>query len=451
MSAADSTPVSLGNRKLVVLGVPWDVDTEGLRQFMSKYGELSDVIVMKDRTTGRSRGFGYVTFATSESAEKALGSSHFLNGRMLDVKVATPKEVMQPEAPVGPTTAKKRIFVARVPLSVTDEMLRSHFKQFGGISDVYMPKDRGSRSHRGIGFVTFDHSESVDKVMSETHELGGVTVAVDRATRKEEGGKSGDRSGDRSGDKFENNPYGVFNSYLNAAARLGFFGMPPFFPADFPGFEGGGAGGQSNPFGMGNGRPSMSFGKGPLGLSENLAEASAYSSKGSSYAPSASFGGAAKPPGRKIFVGRIPIEASVEEVRGHFGKFGPLLDVYLPKDKEKTTHRGFGFVTFADESAVEQVVARTHEIRGQMLAIDQAAPVGETPPSSGSFYNSSSATASGGAGGPGPIRGGSLTASGNTGFSSLSAAGGYDYSNPWGLYSSLPASSSKLEPRYRPY
>ncbi|KAI5062299.1 hypothetical protein GOP47_0022838 [Adiantum capillus-veneris] len=441
--AANSTPVSLGNRKLVVLGIPWDVDTEGLRQFMSKYGELSDVIVMKDRTTGRSRGFGYVTFASAESAEKALGSSHFLNGRMLDVKVATPKEVMQPAA--APTSAKKssRIFVARVPLSVTDETFRSYFEKYGTITDLYMPKDKGSQAHRGIGFLTFEDSESVDKIMAETHQLGGATVAVDRATPKEEGGKSLDKLG--------NLPYGVFNSYLNAAARLGFFGMPPFFPPDYAGFEMGGAGGQGNAYGAGNNRPSMSFGKSQLGLSDHSTDASTYLSKSSSYGPSASFGGSSKPLGRKIFVGRIPIEATVEEVRGYFGKFGPLLDVYLPKDKEKTTHRGFGFVTFADESSAEQVVARTHEIRGQMLAIDQAAPMGETPPITGPFYNSSSATASAGSGGPGPIRGGSLTASSNTGFGSLSAAGGYDYSNPWGLYSSLPGSSSKIEPRYRPY
>eukprot|EP00250_Pteridium_aquilinum_P032854 c480_g1_i1 orf=436-1779(+) len=447
MSAANSVPVTLGNRKLVVLGIPWDIDTEGLRQFMSKYGDLSDVIVMKDRSTGRSRGFGYVTFATSESAEKALGSSHFLNGRMLDVKVATPKEVMQPAAPAGGKKSS-RIFVARVPLTVTDEMFRSYFEKYGTVTDLYMPKDKGSQAHRGIGFVTFEDSESVDKIMSETHQIAGATIAVDRATPKEEGGKNAD--------KLANLPYGAFNSYLNAAARLGFFGMPPFFPAEFSGYgfpsEMGGAGGSGSAFGAGNGRPhpmQMALGKGPGGLAEYQTEASGFLSKSTAYAPSASLGGASKATGRKIFVGRIPIEATVDEVRAYFSKFGPLLDVYLPKDKEKTTHRGFGFVTFAEESSVEQVVARSHELRGQLLAIDQAAPMGEAP-SAGSFYNPNSGAASAGTGGPGPIRGGNMNASGNAGFGALSA-GGYDYNNPWGLYTSLPTSSAKTEPRYRPY
>lgn len=449
MSLDSNTPVTLGNRKLVVLGIPWDIDTEGLRQFMTKYGELSDVIVMKDRATGRSRGFGYVTFATSESAEKALGTSHFLNGRMLDVKVATPKEVMPPQPqrqpPPPPPAEKKssRIFVARVPLSVTDEMFRSYFEKYGVITDLYMPKDKGSRSHRGIGFLTFENSDSVDKIMAETHQIAGTTVAVDRATPKEEPGKNLDKLAF---------PYGVFNSYLNAAARLGFFGMPPFFPLEYPGYgfpsEMGGAAMQASTFGAGHTRPhqlQMPSGKGPVGFAEHKAESSSFFNRNASHAPAASHVATPKPTGKKIFIGRIPIEATAEDVRSYFSKFGPLIDVYLPKDKEKTTHRGFGFVTFAEESSVEQVVSRSHELRGQMLAIDQAAPIGEAP-SAGAFYNPNLAAASSGAGGPGPIRGGNISGS-----STSALSGGYGYPDPWALYSSLPTSSSKMEPRYRPY
>ena len=85
-------------RKLVVLGIPWDVDTEGLKEYMSKYGELEDCIVMKERSTGRSRGFGYVTFASIDDAMEVLSGEHVLGNRMLEVKVATPKEEMRAPA-----------------------------------------------------------------------------------------------------------------------------------------------------------------------------------------------------------------------------------------------------------------------------------------------------------------------------------------------------------------
>lgn len=54
----------------MVLGIPWEVDTDGLREYMAKFGELEDCIVMKERSTGRSRGFGYVTFSSVEDAKR---------------------------------------------------------------------------------------------------------------------------------------------------------------------------------------------------------------------------------------------------------------------------------------------------------------------------------------------------------------------------------------------
>ncbi|PON87635.1 Splicing factor-like protein, partial [Trema orientale] len=137
-------------RKLVVLGIPWDVDTDGLREYMTKFGELEDCIVMKERSTGRSRGFGYVTFVSEEDAKKALTGEHFLGSRMLEIKVATPKEEMR-----APAKKVTRIFVARIPQSVTKATFQSHFEKYGEITDLYMPKDQGSNTHRGIGFITF--------------------------------------------------------------------------------------------------------------------------------------------------------------------------------------------------------------------------------------------------------------------------------------------------------
>ncbi|KAL5993248.1 hypothetical protein ACLOJK_014171 [Asimina triloba] len=118
---------------MIILGIPWDVDTDGLRQYMSQFGELADVMVMKDRASGRSRGFGYVTFSSSEDAKKALSAQHSFKGRILEVKVATPKArsfALTPPVLVCPCkqeemapVAKKttRIFVARIPSSVTGE------------------------------------------------------------------------------------------------------------------------------------------------------------------------------------------------------------------------------------------------------------------------------------------------------------------------------------------
>ncbi|XP_025680003.1 heterogeneous nuclear ribonucleoprotein 1 isoform X2 [Arachis hypogaea] len=254
-------------RKLVVLGIPWDVDTEGLREYMSKYGELEDCIVMKERSTGRSRGFGYVTFASVDDAKDVLSGEHVLGNRMLEVKVATPKEEMR-----APAKKVTRIFVARIPQSVTEASFRSHFEKYGDITDLYMPKDQGSKMHRGIGFITFASADSVESLMAETHELGGSTVVVDRATPKDDDFKPVGR--------MPQGGYGAYNAYISAATRYAALGAPTLYDHPGPVF--------------GRGEPSRGIGK-------------------------------------KIFVGRLPPEATSEDLRQYFGRFGRILDVYVPR------------------------------------------------------------------------------------------------------------------------
>ncbi|CAA6664954.1 unnamed protein product [Spirodela intermedia] len=357
--------------KLVVLGIPWDVETEGLRQYMSKFGELDDCIVMKERSTGRSRGFGYVTFASAEDAKKALESEHVLGNRTLEVKIATPKEEMMSSASKKAT----RIFVARIPPSVTESTFQNYFATYGEITDVYMPKDQGSKGHRGIGFITFESSDSVDALMADTHELGGSTVVVDRATP-------------RQPTRFPQGGYGAYNAYMSAATRYAALGAPTLY--DHPGPA----------FGI------FCF-----------TEPNRASSK-------------------KIFVGRLPQEATVEDLREYFSRFGHIIDVYVPKDPKKTGHRGFGFVTFAEEGVADRVSRRTHEIHGQEVVIDSATPVDDRGNAGGSFANPAEA-AYGGFSGP-------MRAYGRM-------YGSLDFDD-WG-YGAVGSSktTSRMDWRYKPY
>ncbi|GFY52873.1 RNA-binding protein Musashi homolog Rbp6 [Trichonephila inaurata madagascariensis] len=65
---------------------------EGLREYFSKYGDITEVMVMKDPTTRRSRGFGFVTFADPDSVDKVLANGpHELDGKKIDPKIAFPK------------------------------------------------------------------------------------------------------------------------------------------------------------------------------------------------------------------------------------------------------------------------------------------------------------------------------------------------------------------------
>jgi RNA-binding protein Musashi len=378
----------MSEKKLVVLGVPWDVDTDGLRDYMSKFGELEDCIVMKERSSGRSRGFGYATFASVEDAKKALSSEHFLGNRALEVKVATPKEEMR-----APSKKVSRIFVARIPPSVTEADFRSYFEQYGEMTDLYMPKDPSTKGHRGIGFITFASSESVDNLIDETHELGGSTIVVDRATPKEDdfkpisrvsratqGGVSRGTQGGVS--RATQGGYGAYNAYITGATTYAALGAPTLY--DHP---------------------------------------------GSMYAREDFTRGM----GKKVFVGRLPQEATTDDLRQYFGRFGRILDVYIPKDPKRTGHRGFGFVTFAEDGVADRVSRRSHEICGQQVAIDSATPIDDAGPS-GNFLRED-VEPYGGYGGP--VR------------SYGRMYGSLEYDN-WG-YGMLGGRPSRADMRYRPY
>ncbi|MEW5311245.1 MAG: hypothetical protein WDW38_002977 [Sanguina aurantia] len=166
-------------RKVAVLGLPWETTEDTLRLYFCQFGLIEQVEVMKDRYTSKSRGFGFVTFMDAASANRALAVEHTIDGRRCEAKMALPKG-----DPTPPRTT--RVFIARIPPSVTELQFRSYFEAFGKLQDAYMPRDHSKQGFRGIGFVTYASADSVEKVMAVKHWMNGHEVAIDRATPKDE-------------------------------------------------------------------------------------------------------------------------------------------------------------------------------------------------------------------------------------------------------------------------
>jgi len=78
------------SKKLFVGSLSWDTDDHGLREAFTPHGEVTEAVVITDRGSGRSRGFGFVTFADDESADKAVAALNEteLDGRTIKVDVA---------------------------------------------------------------------------------------------------------------------------------------------------------------------------------------------------------------------------------------------------------------------------------------------------------------------------------------------------------------------------
>lgn len=80
-------------KKIFVGSLPWAITSDSLRDLFAEYGEIVDAVVIVDRATGRSKGFGFVTFATEESAQRSLEKNGTdVEGRAIVVNIAKPRE-----------------------------------------------------------------------------------------------------------------------------------------------------------------------------------------------------------------------------------------------------------------------------------------------------------------------------------------------------------------------
>ena len=80
------------SKKLFVGNISWGVSDDQLKEAFEAFGDVEDSIILKDRGTGRSRGFGFVTFSDDGAADEAIAAMHEkeMDGRALVVNEAKP-------------------------------------------------------------------------------------------------------------------------------------------------------------------------------------------------------------------------------------------------------------------------------------------------------------------------------------------------------------------------
>jgi len=82
--------------KLFVGGLNYATTEENFKTYFEKFGLLTDFVIIKDALTKKSRGFGFVTFSSLIEVDKVMKSRpHFIEGRKLDLKRISPKNVIK--------------------------------------------------------------------------------------------------------------------------------------------------------------------------------------------------------------------------------------------------------------------------------------------------------------------------------------------------------------------
>jgi RNA recognition motif-containing protein len=172
------------DKKLFVGGLNPKTNEESLRSYYSQWGEITDVVVMKDPRSNKSRGFGFVTFKEASSVDKAQADRpHKLDGKEVDSKRAMPREETSPEV----HAAVKKIFVGGLKKDITNEDLAEYFGKYGNVTDAQIVIAKDTNTSRGFAFVTFDDTDSVDKViLARPHLICGHKADVRKALSREE-------------------------------------------------------------------------------------------------------------------------------------------------------------------------------------------------------------------------------------------------------------------------
>jgi len=177
------------DRKLFVGGLPQDAKDTDIKEHFGQYGEIENVNLKTDATTGRSRGFAFVVFVEEAGVNAAVAAAtHNIKGKDVAVKKAQAKQ--------------GKIYVGKLKAELTDETIKEFFGQYGNVAQIEQPFDKVKNERKNFCFITFDKEDTAKKLLKEgTVTINGHELEIKKVNppNKMQGGFGGGRGGGRGG------------------------------------------------------------------------------------------------------------------------------------------------------------------------------------------------------------------------------------------------------------
>lgn len=161
--------------KMFVGGLSWTTTAETLKAYFSQYGDVDDSVVMYDRQTMRSRGYGYVTMKDPEAVQRVISTRpHIVDGKQIDPKQCCARGTER-------LIKQCKVFLGGLPLDADEQAIRSFFGQFGKVIEAQVMYDVDKKRSRGFGFVAFDNETPVNQLITQRYvDFNGKQVEIRR-------------------------------------------------------------------------------------------------------------------------------------------------------------------------------------------------------------------------------------------------------------------------------
>lgn len=165
--------------KIFVGGLSWETTVDDLRDHFEKYGSISDCRLNTDPSTGRSKGFGFITFEDTETVDKVLNDSHTLQGRNIEPQRAKARGA---GGFGGSRDSGKKLFISGIDDEMSEAEIQDYFSTFGKVKDLHMPVDRESGQRRNFCFLEYESEADAESALnSASHSIAGKDLDVKKA------------------------------------------------------------------------------------------------------------------------------------------------------------------------------------------------------------------------------------------------------------------------------
>ena len=320
------------NHNLIVNYLPNALSDEELYEIFERVGPLSSAKIMRNKLTGYSYGYGFVSFVDAADAASAIRQ---LDGAQLHhkrLKVAYCRRGSGENAAAEIKNAN--LFIANLPSNFTEDQLEEAFGKFGEIVRSKILLDHATGVSKGCGFVLFSKTAEADAALAALHgkllDLPGFHFTHPLIVKKAKdenrpshfssgNGGNGNPSAQQHQQQHRSRPIHVIHHYATKD-KEGLVVDPNGNAIPTSGARRYKGGATSD--------ASVAAGVAPVATSNN--------------------DGSTSPVGHTLYVYGIGSLATELDLYALFAPFGAIVKVYVMRDPATRAGKGFGFVTYGD-------------------------------------------------------------------------------------------------------